>query len=372
MNQDLIRKHIVGVLANRFSDVAAGDLASVTDLIEHSLEIELALLLASFLVDKLGDKAVPAEANNQFIFQRKVHEVMVGQFGLLEPRVLGVAVFPLKRTQTQMSRASQQTFEISGLGKYTNVRVVVSASLSGLVEDLGAMTLAGLTAGYAWLTELIADKVDEFESDLAKAFYRRLRRLFATSSQHALVDKVWMVIIDKDEGFYGVDAGAAKNAISIVTKSKKIVAISPAQLFAHFLTTILPLEDMHSQIAIATGKTIDIDLRDSRYVLSDELFEIAEEYVFGTSQICVHPIVREGEQKLLVGFPRTIKTPVLRVLTDPKNQEEISRIFADHSIRIRKLWKTLKKTAKDHEFSKIGGRFVGEVLSVILEHHKNS
>ncbi|MFC1713669.1 hypothetical protein ACFL6S_08375 [Candidatus Poribacteria bacterium] len=363
LDSDLLKQEIIALLDREFSKVPVGQLPGCIELIENRIIENLNRNLFAFLSNTIDGVRVSRDSTTIFIDEIPFN-LLIGNRDLLKSKTLGIALLCAK-SEFAKSKLIRQLSSIEGFGRYSSFEIIIPPTLEQYIGGIIQIVHTILDTGYSWLREFIRRKISSLETNLADELHSYLRQIFASIPKQGLVENIWLGVVDRSRGFYILDKISTEKTIRILTKKKEETILSPAQLFAHLLTTALPFNHMHAKLAVSTGKCIDADLRTSKYLDDAPAFELAEEAVFMSRVNCVFAIVREGNQYLISAFPKNMKDDILPVLES--HSQKLATIFRRNKSKARTIWKILCEKATDLSIARTGGEFIGGIFKVFLE-----
>lgn len=230
---------------------------------------------------------------------------------------------------------------ISGHGRFDSITVIVDPIFAGCADDLALLGARFFEAGYAWELELVRRTVRSIESSLAEHLYRHVRERLQSDLQRF----VWFVVITQDRGgVYIFDSTTAESTIELLKEGLQRRSGSTSELFVELLLTVLPLEEMFSRNAIATGECLSVQLDVTGYRGSSAGYAQAEDFVYPGGSASVFPVVREGRAYLIAAFPTIYQSDMLPALEG--SRRELERIFRDYRDGIRTTLRRVTETTR--------------------------
>lgn len=191
----------------------------------------------------------------------------------------------------------QRTLPFSSAGRYDRVRVEAPESFQPVFDNLLEGSLSLLQAGYVWLSGRVLWELERTREKLSEDLYLYVR----TRLPEKLFQFVWFFVLSNEEGVYLADRSLLSGALLRVSTSAARTFMSPLELLSQMTTCVLPAQDTHSVDALREGKTLPMSFNNPKY--AETGLQVAESAVYQCRDVMVHPLVKEDDAYLTVGYP---------------------------------------------------------------------
>ena len=195
-----------------------------------------------------------------------------------------------------------------------------------------AEVIAGcFTAAARSLGALVQEALARLGADLAQALHARVREVLPSE----VAARVYLYFLADSESMYLADAVQIARAIE---GSAAAIDNSGPPLLAlcEFYNRILAPDETAADEVLRQNATLTVELAKSRYDLG---FVLAEEVVFRTPTLLGQPLVREGEFRLIAGYPASLRAeyPSIESALSSQRQRmaETMRHCASRFVRMR-------------------------------------
>jgi len=357
-----LKQQIIDGFDIEFSSIPIGQLSEFTELIELRIKEKVKEVAINYLSENIREIKLINDGN-KFILNGITYQIIIGERDILEPEKICIAILELNPKFIGTNRV-KLNFKIDGIGKYTKGELIVSTISNIFIDQLSSLIIAVYKTSYNWLFEFFRKKLLELETELSIELYSYLRNILSSIENRSANEYILFLVKNEDKAFTIVDRISGEKSILKIKENHFKGLFSPAQLYSHFLTTIIPFGVSNMKLAISLGNCVDVDIRKSKYFGDYPYFLVAMEKFWKSQFVSFFPIFRDGEKFLVAAFPSQMKEEILPILIS--HTPKLADIFNRHKNRARSVYRQLVNKTRDFRLARISGEFVGGVLKALL------
>ena len=348
-----IQAHILISLNNDFQLSSILDIADIADELENKIPeiIRNSILECSAIIH---DHATTKDNILYSININAKHYEVVVQKDILHPTEFRVAFLNRDFIKTN-SNFTEKECKLTDCGQFETLNIFLPQRTAIDFEFIHELVQAIFSSCYNWLEQ----KIHELSMDnyiAASSLYSYIRRIFPIEDHWR---SLWFFTVKDDIVFYLLDKEVLKKGIELSKTTSKHIDRSPLRLISELLILKLPIHESSAKKALELGKCIDITIEDMPYAETKSLLVAAELGIIGGNNASVFPVMKEGNNFLLVGFPTKFRKDIEPILE--LHRENIQEQFKLFNSRILRVWNRLKNRKRDLHLGQIG-ELIGGIL----------
>jgi hypothetical protein len=317
-----------------FSKANLDDISNTSEAIENKLPhfvTQFTLQNISIILPKASTK--PQKIPTIY-FEGNPYQILIGNL-IHDKSVMAITV---QSPSNPTKRFSQKTERLGLNGLLSKIVVKVQEGCPVNKEIIAKLAKVLVETTYEWIQKQLNQII--FKSSLHSNYiYDQIALLMPNKK---CMDYLWLVGLNEKNGSYILNSNIVRKSIDRISNQARDFNESPTQIIVTLLTTVLPFEETNSKIAINQDDCININTRDSLYVDDENIFTLAEIALFGTENISIYPIVREGNTYFLAVFPTNQRKEIELVLDE--NEKRLNREFNLFSSKYKRLKATYMRS----------------------------
>jgi hypothetical protein len=252
---------------------------------------------------------------------------------------------------------------IRGAGQYSLVAIRLDRRLGAVAERLAQALQAHFESEYRRLEAHVVGALLSAQHQLATRLYVELRSVLPED----VAARVGLYgLLEDGRALYFLDPPAIQAALRHIARSRPSVAASPLELTSLLVRGWVRFEETFAKTVLVEDRPMEFTLEDLRYTTVTG-YDLAERGLYGTTDVICHPLVREGQVRLVAGYPLRLREQV-----DPKLERLEPRfraIVSEYASSIRALVGVDRLLPERHwtvsRFAELLGRFTGGFVDAL-------
>ena len=258
----------------------------------------------------------------------------------------------------ESKKKRRRTQKFDSAGRYDRVVVRAPEPLESILPSLVADLATLLEAGYRWLESRVTSNLKSTRDCVADELYQVIWARFPIE----LAQHVWFFALSRGEGFSLPNADALSAALTRISSTPIRRWDSPLLLLSKMTNTVFQEADTHSIDAISRGRLVLENFDKTKY--ADTGLQVIERGFYECGEIVVHPLVKENDLCLTIGYPNNDDFAELTVFLE-KNKEVFRAILLRQKGILRSLVSRIRK-AEALPGMASAFRMAGQVLGGLL------